>query len=94
MPIGLHETTTGWEVRHVAIGGPCDKQGRPFLFDNLNQDSINYPADLGEYLEVLWDAAERNDLPEADIQACLDQLGVWIQEVEKATPSGLWSNFK
>src|SRR5579859_2643365 len=36
----VKRTEDGWTITHIAIGGPCDKGGRPFLFENFRQDSI------------------------------------------------------
>jgi len=88
----VNRTQTGWDVSHVAIGGSCDKRGVPYLFDNLNHDSINYPESLGEYMEWLWDQSQ--NMTPALIQPVLDQIGIWIQETEKASPDGIFSQFK
>ena len=90
----IAKTPSGWEVHHIAIGGACDKQGQPYLFENLDHDSINYPADLGGYMEFLWNEADAKGWSDADIQPYLDIIGTWIQQVEKSSPGGLWDSFK
>ncbi len=90
----IEKTGKGWNVDHISIGGDCNKRGEPKLFENLEHDSINYPADLGGYLEYLWDVAEDQNLDEASIQRHLDSLGAWIQATEKAAPAGIWDEYK
>lgn len=87
-------TDTGWHVSHEQIAGRCDKTGSPFLFKNLNQDYINYPAALGKYLEWLWDFSKEESIGEQMIQEALDRLGEWIQITEKASPEGVFTMFK
>jgi hypothetical protein len=87
-------TNTGWEISHVAIGGACDSFGKPYLFGNLNHDSINYPEDLGGYMDWLWRQAKSQNMDETQIQRHLDELGAWIQSTEQNTPRGLWQQFK
>ncbi|NVN92528.1 MAG: hypothetical protein HXX11_18290 [Desulfuromonadales bacterium] len=87
-------TDTGWNVSHVAIGGACDKRGMPYLFENLDHDSINYPESLGDYLTWLWEKAAGNKMNEQQIQEALIQIGHWICETEKASPSGIFAEYK
>lgn len=85
---------TGWRVQHITTGGDCDKQGRPYLFNNLDHDSINYPASLGEYMEFLWEKVDEDSLSDAQIQQHLNQLANWVQGVEQSTPEGIWDQLK
>ncbi|MBK8362000.1 MAG: hypothetical protein IPL15_24840 [Comamonadaceae bacterium] len=41
----VRRTHDGWDISHLAIGGPSDKGGQPFLFRNLRQDSIQFRQD-------------------------------------------------
>jgi len=84
----VSRSQAGWNVSHIMIGGACDKRGTPYLFENLNHDSINYPDALGDYMEWLWEQAQAQSMSDEQIQSELDHLGIWIQETEKASPSG------
>lgn len=86
----LERTERGWGISFVAISGQCDPTGEPYLYDNLRQDSINYPAHLGEYLGRLWRKAEDENLSGDEVQRHLDQLAQWIQITEKSTPDGFF----
>lgn len=87
-------TATGWHVSHIAIGGPCDRTGAPYLFENLQQDSVNYPKHLGEYLEYLWNKADEEKLSEEKIQEGLNEIAQWIAACEQASPDGIFEYFK
>lgn len=90
----VKRTETGWVVEHMSIGGECNKTGEPYLFKNLDHDSINYPADLGEYMEWLWDQVEEQNMSDEGMQEALDVLGDWISIVEENSPGGVWKPFK
>ena len=87
----ISRTDTGWHVRHQRIEGDCDKTGAPYLFKCLDQDGINYPHDLGGYMEFLW--CKSADMSEEEIQEQLDLLGKWIESTEKASPVGFFSEY-
>ncbi|MDE2814110.1 MAG: hypothetical protein OXM01_13855 [Gemmatimonadota bacterium] len=87
----IRRIADGWHVRHLMIKGDCDKTGYPYLFRNLAQDSINYPHDLGGYMEWLW--CKSADMSEGELQAELDKIGEWIQATEQASPSGIFSEY-
>ncbi len=88
----ITKTNKGWHIRHIAINGECDKSGAPYLFDNLEQDDINYPADLGGYMEFLWDYSKDKD--DVWIQKRLNELSKWIIKVEHSTPkSKFWDMY-
>ena len=90
----LKRTEVGWHVEHLMIGGPCDKGGRPFVFDNLRQDHIQYPSDLGGWMEWLWEQAAEQGLSPEDVQNGLQQLADWVSEVERSRPSGgIWEGY-
>ncbi len=84
----LKRTETGWYVEFMAISGPCDKTGAPYLFENLRHDSIQYPAELGMWLEWLWRQAQDKGLTAQEVQEALDQLSKWVIHVEKERPQG------
>lgn len=71
----------GWYVSHIAINGECDRQGNPYLFDNLRQDSIEFPDGLGFEMELLFEHARDRTIPDEEIQARLNRLARWVEEV-------------
>lgn len=89
----VERTADGWRIERSS-GGECDKKGEPYLSRNLDHDSINYPADLGEYMEWLWEQTEEQNMSEKEIQKALDALGEWISVVERNSPKGVWEIFK
>lgn len=90
----ITRTENGWILNHTAIGGPCDKGGRPFLFENLRRDLIQYPARLEGWMEWLWDKAATVGLTSEQVQDGLRQLGEWISNSERNAPHGeIWDGF-
>ncbi|MBN3346146.1 hypothetical protein CF050_04455 [Clostridium botulinum] len=83
----------GWEVTFNAINGLCDKSGNPVLLKILDHDFINYPHDLGGYLEFLWNQANENGLSHEEVQTALYDLGRWISTCESNTPSGIFKEY-
>lgn len=71
----------GWVVDHIAIDGECDKQGKPYLFSNLDHDAITYPSGLGHEMELLFEHARDKSLTDEEIQKRLDQLAQWVNSV-------------
>jgi len=91
----MTRTKTGWDVTYISIGGPCDKSGKPYLFANLQQDAIDYPAGLGGWLEWLWHRAKEDGLTAAQVQSSLDQLAQWVRNTEQSSPNGgVWEGYK
>ena len=86
----LRITDTGWWVGHIAIRGHCNSRGEPYLFENLDHDTVNYPHDLGGYMDFLWRQVKHQKLNRQQIQAKLNILGRWMTKVETATPKGIW----
>lgn len=83
----------GWYVRFLAINGQCNKRGEHYLFKNLNQDSINYPEALGDYMEFLWEHSKKRN--EKWIQQKLNVIAKWIRDVERTSPeSKFWRLLK
>lgn len=82
----IEKTDNGWDINFIALGGQCNKNGSPFLFEILEHDNINYPKQLGEYLEYLWDVVDSDGMSNKDIQKHLDYLAKWCSEVEFKTP--------
>ncbi len=94
----IEKIDTGWKIKHIRINendGNSDKQGDPFLFKELDHDSINYPAHLGEYMEHLWDQATEQNMNDGEIQEHLNNLANWCQIVEKKSPNTqFWTDYK
>ncbi|MEI7728341.1 MAG: hypothetical protein WCO56_02170 [Verrucomicrobiota bacterium] len=90
----IKRTADGWEVAHIAINGPCDKGGKPFLFRNFDQDSIQYPAGLAGWLEWLWTRASEDGLSKDAVQQAINQLAAWVSATEKGSPQGgVWKGY-
>lgn len=91
----LTRTTKGWHVSNIMIAGDSNKRGEPYLFRNLNHDGIEYPHDIGNWLEHLWDSAQDDGLSHVSVQEALNALGEWVSEVEKRAPrQGVWASYK
>jgi hypothetical protein len=90
----VKRTISGWIIGNIAISGSCDKTGKPYLFENLNHDLINYPEELPGYFEWLWEKASEEGLSHEKVQESLNILGEWISDCEKKSPKGIWSTFK
>lgn len=90
----VKRTKDGWDIAHPPIGGACDKGGQPFLFRNLQQDSIQFPAKLSGWMEWLWDQAKAEGLTEGQVQTALQELADWVSETERTAPDGgIWAGY-
>ncbi len=87
-------TSKGWDINFVSIGGPSNRKGQPFLFENLDHDGINYPEELPGYMEWLWEQAQELGLTHDQVQEAIDQLAVWVSICEENSPKGIWEGFK
>ena len=86
-------TGTGWWIGFMLIAGKCDPRGHPYLFKNLDHDTINYPADLGGYMEFLWRQAKAKKWTDKQIQPKINAIGRWISKVEGSSPKGIWETY-
>lgn len=86
----IKRTESGWHVEFLSIGGDCDKTGSPYLYMNLNHDGVCYPAQLGEFMEWLWDKAAEKGLKKNEVQRAINQIGTWISLCEKKMPKGIF----
>ncbi|HCE41975.1 MAG TPA: hypothetical protein DET40_00310 [Lentisphaeria bacterium] len=84
----------GWIIVDNTISGQSDKSGNPYLFKNLDHDSINYPEELPGYMEWLWDRAAEDGLTHEQLQDALNELADWINVCESNSPSGVWEHYK
>ena len=90
----ISRTADGWAVTHIMVGGECDKGGRPFLFENLQHDFIQYPEGLDGWLEWLWNRAADQGLTSEQVQTGLQQLADWVSETERHSPNGgIWEGY-
>jgi len=93
--IEVEITEKGWNINSPGLlGGECDSKGNPYLFEHLDHDGINYPEELGGYMDYLWRKAKEENMSDEEIQEHLDELGRWISIVEKNSPGGIWKYFK
>ena len=76
----------GWEVIGRVIEGQCDKGGRPFLYENFQQDSIQYPSGLYGRLDSLWKRAFDDEMSHDEVQQALNKLANWVSLTERNTP--------
>lgn len=86
-------TATGWNIHSGPTGGNCAPTGAPYLFEILKTDNVNYPANLGGYMDWLWVQARERNMGEEKIQEHLDMLGRWISETERTSPTGIWLGY-
>ena len=92
-------TASGWSFtyfREVTTGRDGCVKGEPGtgLFELLDRESINYPADLPGYLEHLWTEAAEHGLDHAEVEEALAALAAWVSKCEAESPSGLFAHFK
>lgn len=83
----------GWYISFNCHRGNCDKAGNPTLYKILEHDFINYPHDLGGYIEFLWNQANENGLSYDEVQQALDIIGEWISNCEISTPDGMFREY-
>ena len=86
----IKRTESGWYVEFLSISGDCDKKGSPYLFMNLDHDGVCYPAQLGDFMEWLWEKAAEKGMEESEVQTAINKLGVWISVCEKKAPKGIF----
>lgn len=79
----------GWHIGFKAHTGNCDREGSPHLEGNFRQDSINYPAKIGFYMDWIWEGLHTKKINDAEAQVRLQQLADWVSEIERSTPDTL-----
>ncbi|MBD7985178.1 hypothetical protein H9649_11310 [Sporosarcina sp. Sa2YVA2] len=84
----------GWNVSLLSRSGSCDKKGYPVFYEILDNDLINYPAELPNYMGWLWDSAKEKGLTKEEVQSSLDDIAKWINSCEKSSPKGIFKGFK
>ena len=90
----LERKQYGWYINFINKSGECDKSGNPILYEILENDCINYPKNLGGYLEFLWNQANKCGLSHDEVQEYLNQIGEWISSCEINTPDGMFRGYK
>ncbi len=93
----IEKTSDGWAINASGLtteSGESDSYGKPSLFAILNHDSVNYPEELGGYMDYLWRQSEEKSMDNDEIQDHLNMLGEWISIVEKNSPTGIFQYFK
>lgn len=85
----VKRTVEGWETKHIAINGRCEKDGTGALLLNLSHDSVFYPEEGVKYaLTELWEQAETGEITFEELQIRLQQIADWVSTVEKAVGEG------
>lgn len=82
----INKTGDGWHISYKAINGDCDKEGKPYFYDNFNHDYIEYPVGFGDYLASLWRQIDDKDIDREEAQEKLQQLADWITTCDKSQP--------
>lgn len=84
----IKRTVDGWDCRHIAINGKCEKDGSGSLILNLKHDSVFFPEDGVKYaMEKLWEEADDGDINFEELSRRIQQVADWISTVEKAVAS-------
>lgn len=78
----LWRADAGWKVQFIQIGGQCDPAGRPYLFENLEHDAIQYPPDLAQRMHRLWREAPM--MTTEEIQSRLEMIADHLRAHEQA----------
>ncbi|KUP09733.1 hypothetical protein Q73_01310, partial [Bacillus coahuilensis m2-6] len=88
----VKRTMTGWNFKHLSYDVNCSKDGTlngeksDGFFSILAHDSIQYPYDGVKYaLETLWKTADSTSMSIKELEIKLQDIGNWINAVEKAT---------
>lgn len=90
----LTRTGEGWRIRFMEPPLDCDKGGRPYVFQQLDHDSIVYPRDLDGFFEWLWERAREKGLSKERVQEAITQLADWVSQTERSVPGGdVWRGY-
>ena len=96
----LTRTENGWKITGGTVtynDKECNKDGTGIddededtigkggIFDALDHDFVNYPLQLDEYLEALWNCAAGGADKET-MQRALNSLAEWVSACEKSSP--------
>lgn len=84
--LAITKTDTGWYIKNIAHNGETDPEGSPILENNLNQDYVHYPVQVGAFLGHIWQQLHNDKIDEVWAQQMLDDIGRWISECDAAVP--------
>ena len=87
----VKNTPDGWHISHKAINGDCDPGGKPYFYMNFDQDYINYPEQLGEFLTHLWSKVDKDEIDDETAQTMLQELADWVSACEHGMPK--WKGY-
>ncbi len=76
----------GWHIGHIAISGPCEPNGTPFLYTNFHHDGVSYPSTIGDFLDWLWRQIRDEEVQSNQAQTLLQELADWVSACEHAEP--------
>lgn len=82
----VKKTGTGWHISHIAINGETDREGAPILEQNLHQDNVRFPHDVGSFLGFIWGELSSGAIDDARAQNMIDEIGDWITSCETSQP--------
>ena len=85
--ITIERIDSGWHVSYGKISGDCDVFGNDTLIECFDAEGINYPANIGDYLQVLHETTQNTKEFNVDLHEKLKILGAWISKTEISTPS-------
>ena len=85
--IELKLTNKGWEIKTIALNtehsGP---NGKPFLYQYLNHDSIPFSNSLPDVMEELWKKAHLENFDDDRLQRSLSKIAKWINDCNSSEP--------
>jgi len=91
----LKRVDRGWYFRFEDSRGRCDKKGGPLLFRALERSGIEYPWNLGERLQWLWERAADQNLTQDQVQGALDNLSDWLKDADRELPQdAVWEGVR
>lgn len=82
----VKKTQAGWHISNIAINGDTDTEGAPILEQNLHQDNVRYPHDVGSFLGFIWGELDSAAIDEIRAQQMIDEIGDWITSCETSQP--------
>ncbi|MBT2334385.1 hypothetical protein J7E49_10780 [Variovorax paradoxus] len=84
--ISLTKTATGWHQGAIAYTGEMSPEGDSLFFGNFDQDMVNYPKRLGDFLGHIWRQLDSGEWSDAEAQKHLQALADWVSACERAEP--------
>ena len=81
------KTATGWHISHMAINGETDREGSPILEQNLYQDDVSFPHDVGGFLGFIWGQLNSGVIDVEKAQEMIEEVGDWITSCETSQPN-------